>query len=447
MFDIAIIGAGPGGYIAAIRAAQLGASVVLIEKDALGGTCLNRGCIPTKTLLSAADKINEFKKFSKFGIKANFEGIDFDKLLKRKNITILKLKKGIENLLKDNKIKVIQGNAKILNKNSLEVNSEVIKFQNLIIATGAEPADLPHIKRDGDFILNSDDILELIEYPKSLLIVGSGAIGIEWARIFSALGVAISIIDIAQNLSPTSDISLSEYLHKEFKQNKIKIYLNTGIEKIEEGKVFLTSGEVLEPEKILLATGRKPNLDIAKNLDITTEKGRVKVDNNLKTNINNIYAIGDINRIMQLAHVASHQGISAVEHIIEGKNSDIDYNSIPFIIYGQPEIASVGAKEQDDYDVSLCPMGILGKSIVDDETDGFIKLVSQNGLLKGAHIVAKEASSLIHVLALAIKEEIPLNTLEAFVFAHPTYAEGIHEAILGLSDKSLHLPNQKEGAK
>lgn len=445
MYDIAIIGAGPGGYVAAIRAAQLGAKVVLIEKDAVGGTCLNRGCIPSKTLLAAADKINEFKKFSKFGIKASFEGIEIDKLTKRKDITILKLQKGIENLLKSNEIVIVKGEAEISDTSSLKIGEEIVEFKNLIIATGSVPSDLPHIKRDGDFVLNSDDILALKEYPKSILIVGSGAIGVEWARILNTLGVEVSVVDIAEKLSPVSDASLSEYLAKEFKQNKIKTFLSTGIEKIEEKKVHLTSGDILEPEKILLAIGRRPDLKILQNLDVTTEKGFVIVDDNFRTNIPNIYAVGDINGIMQLAHVASHQGICAVEHILQSKNAHIDYDAVPFIIYGKPEAASVGQNECEGFKISTFPMAILGKSVADDEQEGFIKLVAKGNTLKGAHIIANEASSLIHILALAIKEKITLDKLQEFIFAHPTYSEGIHEAVLGLDGKALHLP--KEAAK
>lgn len=442
MFDVAIIGAGPGGYISAIKAAQLGLSVILIEKAELGGTCLNRGCIPTKTLLAAADKINEFKKLSKYGIKATFEGIEIEKLLKRKDITILKLQKGIENLLKSYKIEVLKSEALIKDKNNIEVNGENIHFKNLIIATGSTPTDLPNIKRDGEFILNSDDILKLNDFPKSILIIGSGAIGIEWARIFSALGIQTTIVEIAEKLSPTSDLSVSDYLVKEFKQNKIQTFIDTKINKIEDKNVYLNSGEILQPEMILLATGRKPNLEIAKNLGLAQKNGFINVDENFKTNIDNIYAIGDINGIMQLAHVASHQGVCAVNHIAQNKNANIDYDAIPFIIYGKPEVASVGEKEKPGSQYSIFPISILGKAVADDEQEGFIKIIAKNGLITGASIVAKEASSLIHILALAVKEKIPVESLERFVFAHPTYAEGIHEAILGLGGNTLHLPRE-----
>lgn len=442
MYDLAIIGAGPGGYISAIKASQMGLSVVLIEKDSLGGTCLNRGCIPTKTLLSATDKINGLKKLSKYGIKANFEGVEIEKLFKRKDITILKLQKGIENLLKSNEVEVIKGEAIIKDKNILEIGEQKINFKNLIIATGSTPIDLPNIKRDGEFILNSDDILKLKSFPKSILIIGSGAIGIEWARIFSTLGVQTNIVEIAPNLSPTSDLSISEYLEKEFKQNKIKTFINAKVEKIEDKKVYLNSGEILKPEIILLATGRKANLEIAQNLDLETDKGFIKVDENFQTNIDNIYAIGDTNGIMQLAHVASHQGVCAIEHIVNKKKSNIDYNAIPFVIYGNPEIASVGQKEQEDYQVSIFPIGILGKALAADEQEGFVKIIAKDDIIKGACIVAQEASSLIHIPALAIKEKITISSLQEFVFAHPTYAEGVYEAILGLKGEALHLPKE-----
>ncbi|MDD3420068.1 MAG: dihydrolipoyl dehydrogenase [Candidatus Gastranaerophilales bacterium] len=439
MYDLAIIGAGPGGYIAAIRAAQLGASVVLIEKDSLGGTCLNRGCIPSKTLLCAADHINSLKKFSKYGIFASYEGVDFLKLMKRKDITILKLQKGIENLLKANKITVIKGEATVVSADQIVVNDEKIKFKNMIIATGSQPCDLPNIKRDGGFIMNSDDILQLKGLPKSLLIVGSGAIGIEWARIFSSLGVDVTITDIADKLSPASDVSISQYIQDEFKKNKIRTVLSANIENIEGNTVKLSTKEELTPDKILIAAGRKPDLGFVSELGLKTQRGYVSVDSNFKTSIDNIYAIGDINGIMQLAHVASHQGVSAVEHILLQKNASIDYTAIPFVIYGKPEIASVGQTESDDAKVSIFPLNILGKSVADDETEGFVKVIAKNNLITGAHIVAKEASSLIHVLALAIKEKIEINALHEFIFAHPTYSEGIQEAILGLDSKALHL--------
>ena len=287
MFDIAIIGAGPGGYIAAIRAAQLGAKTIIIEKDQTGGTCLNRGCIPTKTFLNTSDKLEELKKLQKLGISTGEISFDYSKTLKRKDITILKLRKGVENLISKNQITLIKASATISEDYSLFADEEKIDCKNLIISSGTEPQNLPNIKRDGEFILNSDDILNLPELPKSILIIGSGAIGIEWSRIFNAMGVDVTIIEVAPNLLPAADLSVSEFAEKNFKSQKIKFYTNTTIEKIEEKTVFLSNGETITPSKILLAAGRRPNLDFIK-ADIKTEKGFISVNTNLQTNKNNI---------------------------------------------------------------------------------------------------------------------------------------------------------------
>lgn len=441
MYDIAIIGGGPAGYVAAIKATQLGAKVILCEKDALGGTCLNKGCIPTKTMLCATDKVKEFKKLSKFGIKANLEEMDYAKLIKRKDINVMKLNKGVQNLLDNHDIEVIQGEAEVINNSSLKINDEVINFKNLIIATGSSPTDLPDLKADGEFILNSNDILKKDTLPESILIVGSGAIGIEWARIFSALNVKTTLIEIADQISPASDKDVAEFITNDLKKNKVKTYIGTRIKNIQNKRVILSNEEELEPEIVLLAAGRKPNTKGVERLGIELNKGFINVNNNFKTSIKNVYAIGDVNGHMQLAHVASHQGVAAVEHILKNKDSNINYNHIPFIIYGKPEIASVGEREGESF---MFPMNILGKSITDDETDGFVKIIYKNDKITGAHIVAKEASSMIHTLALAIKEEISIQKLQEFVFAHPTYAEGIHETLLGIEGKSIHLPKEQK---
>lgn len=443
MFDIAIIGAGPGGYIAAIRASQLGASVVLIEKDNYGGTCLNRGCIPSKTFLNVADKMNDLNKLAKLGINLSEYSLDFSKVAKRKDITVLKLQKGVESLLKSYNVNLIKGEASLEKDGSLVVNGEKIEYKNLIIASGSEPQSLPGISLDGEFILSSNDILKLNELPKSVLIVGSGAIGLEWARIFNSFKVETTLTELAPNLLPTADFSISEYIEKSFKQQKIKFFTNTKIEKIEDKFISLSNSETLSPDIVLVAVGRKPDLSFI-NAEIHAERGFLSVNNNFQTNADNIYAIGDVTGKLQLAHCASHQAVAAVEHILEGKEATIDYTLVPSVIYGKPEIASIGLREQDiqdkSYKKSLFPLNILGKSVADDESEGFIKVLSINDKIVGAHIVSKEASALIHNFSLPIKEGYPVKKLEHLVFAHPTYAEGIHEAILGLNDKALHLP-------
>ena len=274
----------------------------------------------------------------------------------------MKLRKGIENLISKNQITLIKASATISEDYSLFADEEKIDCKNLIISSGTEPQNLPNIKRDGEFILNSDDILNLQELPKSILIIGSGAIGIEWSRILNAMGTEVTIIELAPSLLPTADLAVSEFVEKNFKSQKIKFYTNTTIEKIEEKTVFLSNGETITPSKILLAAGRKPNLDFIK-ADIKTEKGFISVNTNLQTNKNNIYAIGDVTGKLQLAHVASHQGIAVVEHILQNKPVNINYNIVPSIIYGKPEIAAIGLREQDlsgEYQKSYFPLSILG---------------------------------------------------------------------------------------
>ena len=454
MFDIAIIGAGPGGYISAIRASQLGASVVLIEKDNVGGTCLNWGCIPSKSVICSAEKYNSAKNLKKFGILAENISFDYLEIDSRKWNTVTKIRKSLELLLKSHKIEIIKGNATIKDNHTVIIENEQtqeINFKHLIIATGAKPSEIKGLKYDHEFIVDSSDILKLNQLPESVLIVGSGAIGIEWARIFDSFGSRVAITELAPRLSPQSDISVSERLERIFKRKRVEFYTNTTISSIEGKTVKLSNDKELNPDLIFVAAGRKADLTQIglENISIETEKGFIKVDNNLKTNIDNIYAIGDITGKMQLAHCASHQGVCAVENILLGKEGHIDYNCIPAVIYGSPEVASVGMTEQQlqdsntEYKSSIFPMSAIGKSVVDDEIEGFVKILSTDNKIVGAHIIGAEASSLIQSLTVAIHNKISPNSLKETVFAHPTYSEAIHESILGLDNLSLHLPPQK----
>jgi len=455
MYDIAIIGAGPGGYVAAIRASQLGAKVVLIEKDHPGGTCLNRGCIPSKSIIASADKFEELKKLSKFGIDAEIKGFDYSKIFERKNTIVEKMRKSLNQLLKSNYIDIIFGKAEIINKNSLKVISQdsqnTIEFKNLIIATGSKPASIKGLEPDHKFILDSDDILNLPELPESVLIVGSGAIGIEWARILSNLGKKVYVTEIAPNLSPLSDISVSERIERIFKRRRIEYFTSTTIESIQDKNVKLSNGKEITPDIIFIAAGRTPVIDDLgiENAGVETGAKFINTNSNLQTNIENIYAIGDITGHMQLAHVASHQGIAVVEYILHNKPVNIDYKTVPSIIYGNPEIASVGWTEQElqkigiEYKTSIFPMSALGKSTVDDEIEGFIKVIANDSEILGAHIIGAEASSLIHIFATSIKSKIHPDNLKNLIFAHPAYAEAVHESMLGLDKMFIHLPREQ----
>lgn len=451
-FDIAIIGAGPGGYVAAIRAAQLGAKVALIEKENLGGCCLNWGCIPTKTVLASADRYNEAKKLSKFGI--SFENLSFDykKVFDRKQNIIEKIRKNLAQLIKSYKIQVFFGEAHILSANSLKVEGkeqQEINFKNLILATGSSVTSFPDLQIDHKFVIDSNDVLLLETLPEHILIVGSGAIGTEWARIFDAAGKKVSIVEIAPKLAPMFDIEISDRLERLYKRKRIEFFTETKIEKIEQNIVYLSNGKQISPDAVFLAVGRKPNLDI-QGLDCLNiaKNGRfIAVDDNMKTNVDNVYAIGDITGILPLAHVASHQGVVAVEHMISGKNSKIAYNAVPKIVYGHPEIATVGENEQDltakgiVFEKSVFPVAAVGKNVVEDEIEGFVKVLASNGKILGVHMLCLHSSIMIQQAVIAMNAGLSVEQMKETVFAHPTLSESLYEAFLGIDGKSLHLLN------
>lgn len=427
-FDFGIIGAGPAGYSAAIRASQLGKSVVLFEKERLGGVCLNKGCIPTKTFLHSADLYNSLKKISNFGIEIENYSLDFEKVVTRKEKTIEKIRKSLEMLLKSYDIEIIKAEAKIID-NKIHADGEIYECENILIATGSEPRCVGGFEFDHEFILSSDDVLNLATLPQKVVIVGSGAIGIEWARIFSAFGTEVSVVEIADKLLPLADFEISQRLERTFKMARIKMYLSTSVKEIADKKVTLSSGEILEPDFVLFATGRKAN---PKTLQ--TSKPLL---------------IGDAYGAIQLAHFASHQGVQVVENIVLGK--EIKEFIVPAVVYGSPEIAWVGASEQElmmkkvGYKKSVFPISALGKAHADGDLEGFIKMLSgkredsEDDKILGAHIISKEASALIHQISIAMQNDLSAEDLKHCCFAHPTYSEGIYESVLGLDNQSLSL--------
>ena len=406
IYDFGIIGGGPAGYTVAMNLASKGAKVILFEKDKLGGTCLNRGCIPTKSLLYASKVYSQIKKADKFGLELDVKNFDFTKIIERKNTTIEKIRKGLELAVKNSGVEINYNEATVKNNTTIVANGEEYIVKEIIIATGSKPKDLESLKRDGEFILNSDDILNISKLPKSILIVGSGAIGIEWARIFNNFGVEIILLEKACNLIPLADIDVSKRIERIFKQNKIKYYTNNSIKSIVDKKVTLETGEVLEPEFILSAVGREPQIP---NTELTK-------------------IIGDASNEILLAHYAIHQAI----RFASAENTSLDKSLIPSVIYGEPEIAWVGMREQDcddTYQKVLLPITALGKSWCDDAIDGFIKIITKDNYIKGAHIVSEEASALIHQVLIAMQHDITIDELKKVCFAHPTYSEGIFEAL------------------
>ncbi len=406
-FDLGIIGAGPAGYTAALHAAAIGKTVVLFEKDNIGGVCLNKGCIPTKSIIHASEIFKSIQNSQNLGISVENVTLDYPKVIERKNQTIEKLRKGIELALKNSKVTVIKSEGKILSSTEIEdANGEKYKVKQIISAIGSKPKTVKGLEFDHKFVLSSDDILILTTLPKSVLIVGSGAIGIEWARIFSNFGVETTVVELAPHLLPLADTEVSKRVERIFKTSKIKFYTNNYVEKIENKTVTLSTGETLTPEVILVAIGRQPNS---------------------QDKIEGVEYIGDEAGEIQLAHYAIKQAIEKTENIPYRKDL------IPAVVYGEPEIAWVGKREQDlegeEYKKSMVLISALGKSHCDNSTEGFIKLLIQNDKIVGAHIVSKEASSLIQEILIAMQNNITIEKLKEVCFAHPTYSEGIFEAL------------------
>ncbi len=405
-FDLGIVGAGPAGYTAALHGASFGQKVVLFEKENIGGVCLNKGCIPTKSILHSSTLYKNIQNSEEFGITVEGVKLDFAKVIERKNKTVEKLRKGIELALKNAKVTVVREEAKILSKNEISVGDEKFNCKKIICATGSSPKIIKGLEFDHKFLLSSDDVLSLTTLPKSILIVGSGAIGIEWARILSNFGVETTVVELAPHLLPLADIEVSKRVERIFKTNKIKFYTQTSVKEINDKIVTLSNDETLTPEIILVAVGRTPN---------ECEK------------VDGVTYIGDVAGEIQLAHFAIKQAIQEVEHV------EFRKDLVPAVVYGTPEITWVGKREQDlentDYKKASVLISALGKAQCDGETDGFIKLLSQNGKLVGAHIVSVEASALIQQLTIAIQNEISIDKLKEVCFAHPTYSEGIFDAL------------------
>ncbi len=445
-YDLGIIGAGPAGYSAAIRAAQNGLSIVLFEKDCFGGVCLNRGCIPTKTILHCSDFYKNLKKAEKFGVCFGQEQpkADYEKIYSRKNDVVTKIQKSLLKLVQSHGINIINAEAKLIGQNLIKAEENLFTCKNIIIAAGSKPSQIQGLECDGKFIFNSNQILNCNTLPENILVVGSGAIGVEWARIFSGLNKAVTVVELASKLLPQADTDVSKRLERLFKKEKIKYFTQTKIEKIENHDVILSNGQVLKPDMILCAIGREPVLPVCEGIEIEKDGKFVKVNQNFQTNYKNIFAIGDINGKLQLAHSAQHQAIGVVDYIVKGVDVHFDKNLVPSVIYGSLEIAWVGKTEEDlnaeDYKVSTFPVAALGKAQADDEIDGFLKVIEQNGKIAGAHAVMPEASSIIQQFALMMTGNIDVKLALKTVFAHPTYSEAVFESLLGLEDGSISLP-------
>lgn len=458
--DVAIIGGGPGGYVAAIKAAHLGLKAVLIEKDKLGGVCLNRGCIPTKALVATAELLNQFQRAKEFGIQVKEYSFDFPAIMKRKERITQKLSSGVGQLMKANQIRVIQGEGNILEPGVVEViniegKKELIKSKNIIIATGSSVMKIPISGLENEGVIDSDGALSLSNLPTKMIIIGGGVIGIEFAGIFKAMGVEVTVVEMLPRILLPIDEEISNRLTFILKRQGIKILTNSkveGIKKINHNLEVLISNpegkQRLETEKVLLAAGRVPdfgNINVQK-LGIELEGRTIKVDQKMRTNIPGIYAVGDVVGKIMLAHVASREGIVAVENI-SGKEVLMDYKVVPNCVFSLPEVASVGLTEEearkkyDQIKVSKFPYMANGKALGMGETEGMVKIIadSDTSELLGLHILGAHASDLIAEGTLALSMEATAEEIVNTIHAHPTLAETIAEAAEGIIGKPIHL--------
>lgn len=458
---IAIIGGGPGGYTAAIRAAQLNAEVTLIEKERVGGTCLNKGCIPTKVLLHTSGVYQAAKNFESIGIKVTGTKLDWGEVQRRKTEVVNKQVKGVENLLINNNVKKINGEGSFINKNQIKVKESdgsqtIVDFDYGIIATGSKPVVIPIPGIDLPGVITSDEALNLTEIPKSMVIIGGGVIGSEFAEVFSAVGCKVTIVEMLPNIVANMDRDIVSTLVFKFENSGVEIYTDTkvvSISRTEEGLAVNTESagksRTFSAEKVLLAIGRKPVTDNLKleNAGVLTNKGTVAVNKNMQTNVSNIYAIGDARGGVMLAHAASSEGIAAVESIM-GMKPNIDFNTIPYCVYTKPELAGVGLTEDQardkgyDVKVGLFPMSINGKAMIEDEQQGLVKYITDNatGEVLGLHISGPGATELIVEGVLAVRLEATIEEITSTIHAHPTVAEALHEAAHAVHNKAIHLP-------
>ncbi len=471
-YDIVILGGGTGGYVAAIRAAQLGLKTAIVEKGNLGGTCLHKGCIPSKALLRSAEVYATTKNHAAdFGVNTGEVTLDFSRVQARKESIVSQLHQGVQGLMKKGKIDVFEGTGRMLGPSifspspggtvSVEMNNgeenEMLIPKNVIIATGSRPRSLPGLTIDGTQVMTSDEALVMTELPKSILIVGGGVIGIEWASMLNDFGVEVTVIEYADRIIPTEDADVSKEMQKLLSKKGITFATSAKVlsETLEtsEGSVTISAefkGETktFTAEKMLVSVGRQANVENIgiENTDIVVDKGFVQVKNTFQTKESHIYAIGDVIGGLQLAHVASHEGITAVEHIAGQKTHAIDYNLVSRCIYSNPEAASVGitqqqAKEQGfDVKVGKFSFKAIGKALVYGESDGFVKIIADKNTndILGVHMIGPHVTDMISEAGLAMVLDATPWEIANTIHPHPTLSEVMGEAALAVEGKAIH---------
>jgi len=460
-YNLIVIGSGPGGYVAAIRASQLGMKVGIVEKESLGGICLNWGCIPTKALLKSA-QVFEYVNHSKdYGINIKNASIDFNSIIKRSRSVAEGMSKGVNFLMKKNKIDILKGFGKIVSKNEVEITdeknkSQIVNTENIIIATGGRSKELPNVKIDGSKVLGYRKAMILDKQPKKMVVIGSGAIGSEFAYFYNSIGTEVTLIEYLPNVLPLEDVDVSKQLKKSFSKSGINILTNTevtGIDTSGKGcKVYYKSNSkdnFLECDIVLSAVGVETNIQNIglKNVEIISENGKINVDDYYQTNINGIYAIGDIVKGPALAHVASAEGIICVEKISGLNPSVLDYDNIPSCTYCNPEVASVGFTEKEAIDlgyeinVGKFPFSASGKANASGHTDGFVKVIfdKKYGEWLGCHMIGYNVTEMIAEVVAARKLETTAHEIIKSIHPHPTMSEAIMEATAAAYNEVIHL--------
>ena len=460
-YDVIVLGSGPGGYVTAIRASQLGLKTAVIEKESLGGVCLNWGCIPTKALLKSANVYEYINHADDYGIKISGHKADFTAVVKRSRDVAEKMSGGVQFLMKKNKIDVIMGTCKVLSGKQIEVTDKDGKIdtysgKHIIIATGARSRQLPNLVQDGKQIIGYRDAMVLPKMPKKMVIVGSGAIGVEFAYFYNAMGVDVTIVEYLPNIVPVEDIDVSKQLEKIFKKKGMNIMTNSSVENVEKSskgcKVSVKTSkgeEMIECDIVLSAVGIQPNIENIglEETGIVVDAGKIVVDEYYQTNLPGYYAIGDVVAGQALAHVASAEGITCVEKIAGHHPEPIDYNNIPGCTYCSPEIASVGmtekAAKEAGYELKIgkFPFSASGKASAAGHNDGFIKLIfdSKYGELLGGHMIGANVTEMIAEIVALRKLETTGQELIKTIHPHPTMSEAIMEAAAAAYGEVIHM--------
>lgn len=465
-YQLIVIGAGPGGYEAAIRAAQLGLTTALIERRDVGGTCLNRGCIPTKAMLHSAQLYREAANFELFGLHTENTSFDWAKVHQRKNDVVVKLRTGIEQLIKANKIDFFNNSASILGKNDVQLDQgEVIRGENILIATGSVPARPPIPGLDLPNVVTSDELLDDPHFTqadslaKEILIIGGGVIGVEFASVFSSFGCHVTIVEAMERILPTMDREISQSLNMVLKKRGVSIHTGAMVEKLEQDENGLVchftekgKAQAVPAQQVLVAIGRRPNTQglFAEGFEVACERGRIITDENFRTSVDSIYAIGDVTSKIQLAHMASAQGICAV-HTIAGQKPPIDLRYVPGCIYTDPEIASVGITEDEAKQQGIPVkkgkflMTGNGRSLIDEQERGFIKVLAhqETDVILGAQLMCSRATDIVAELATAIVNGLTCAQLAGVIRPHPTFCEGVTEAVEDVHAMAIHLAPKK----